>query len=63
MEFKKEKGFTLIELLAVIVILTLIMLIVTPLILKIIQDARKEAFRASAYGIMKSAEFKTERKI
>ncbi len=63
MEFKKEKGFTLIELLAVIVILTLIMVIVTPLILKMIQTARKEAFRASAYGIMKSAEFKTERNI
>ncbi len=60
---KRKKGFTLIELLAVIVILTLIMLIATPLILKMIQTARKEAFRASAYGIMKSAEFKTERNI
>ncbi len=63
MKLKKKKGFTLIELLAVIVILTLIMLIVTPLILKMIQTARKEAFRASAYGIAKSAEFKTERNI
>jgi len=63
MKLKKKKGFTLIELLAVIAILTLIMVIVTPLILKMIQTARKEAFRASAYGIVKSAEFKTERNI
>ena len=39
----KEKGFTLIELLAVIVILAIIALIATPIILGIINDARKES--------------------
>ena len=38
-----KKGFTLIELLAVIVILAIIALIATPVILNIINDARKEA--------------------
>ena len=39
----KNKGFTLIELLAVIVILAIIALIATPIILGIINDARKES--------------------
>ena len=39
----KRNGFTLIELLAVIVILAIIALIVTPIILGIINDARKES--------------------
>ena len=39
----KEKGFTLIELLAVIVILAIIALIAVPIILNIIEDARKES--------------------
>ena len=39
----KKNGFTLIELLAVIVILAIIALIATPIILGIINDARKEA--------------------
>ncbi len=52
---KKEKGFTLIELLAVIIILTIIALISVPLILNIIEKARKSAFQNSAYGIMESA--------
>ena len=39
----KKKGFTLIELLAVIVILAIIALIATPIILGIINDARKES--------------------
>ena len=39
----KEKGFTLIELLAVIVILAIIALIAVPIVLNIIEDARKES--------------------
>lgn len=39
----KNKGFTLIELLAVIVILAIIALIATPIVLGIIEDARKSA--------------------
>ena len=39
----KNKGFTLIELLAVIVILAIIAIIATPVILNIIDDAKKES--------------------
>ena len=43
-----KKGFTFIELLAVIVILAIIALIATPIILGIINDARKESNEKSA---------------
>ena len=52
----KIKGFTLIELLAVIVILAVIALIAVPIVLNSINDARKESFRNSAYGLVKSSE-------
>lgn len=52
----KQKGFTLIELLAVIVILAVIALIATPLIMGVITDAKKNAFRDSAYEILKAGE-------
>ncbi|MGE5455760.1 MAG: prepilin-type N-terminal cleavage/methylation domain-containing protein [Ignavibacteriales bacterium] len=52
----KCKGFTLIELLAVIVILAIIALIATPIIIGLIDDTRKEAFKDGAYGIVKSGE-------
>jgi len=51
-----KKGFTLIELLAVIVILAIIALIATPIILNIVQKARKSAAEDSVYGIMKALE-------
>jgi len=51
-----KKGFTLIELLAVIVILAVIALISTPIIIGLIDDARKEAFKNSAYGIIDAGE-------
>ena len=54
----KKKGFTLIELLAVIVILAVIALIATPLIMNVINDARKNSFKDSAYGIVKAVEFR-----
>ena len=44
----RKNGFTLIELLAVIVILAIIALIATPIILGIINDARKESNERSA---------------
>lgn len=50
----KKKGFTLFELLAVIIIIALIALIVTPIILNIINEAKKEAFVASSYGIVEA---------
>lgn len=52
----RRKGFTLIELLAVIVILTIIALIATPMILGVIDDAKKGAFESSGYGMIESAE-------
>lgn len=53
---KNSKGFTLIELLAVIVILAIIALIATPIIIGLIDDARREAAANSAYGVYHAAE-------
>ena len=53
---KKKQGFTLIELLAVIVILAVIALIATPLIMGTITKAKKNAFKDTAFGILKAAE-------
>lgn len=51
---QKNQGFTLIELLAVIVVLAVIALIVVPLVMSTINDAKKSSFRDSAYGILES---------
>ena len=51
-----KKGFTLIELLAVIVILAIIALIATPIVLNIIDDAKKESELRSAEFYLKSLE-------
>ena len=59
----KKKGFTLIELLAVIVILAVIALIATPLIMNVINDARKNSFKDSAYGIIKAVELRAMQEI
>lgn len=53
---KQNKGFTLIELLAVIVILAIIALIATPIILNMINDAKKSARKDSAYGYLDAVE-------
>ena len=53
---KNTKGFTLIELLAVIVILAVIALIATPIILNLIDKARKGAAESSAYAYIEAAE-------
>ena len=52
---KSKKGFTLIELLAVIVILAIIALIATPIIVGVINDAKKNAFEDTAYGVAEAA--------
>ena len=52
-----KKGFTLIELLAVIVILAIIALIATPIILGIINDARKSAKERSAELVYTGVEY------
>ncbi len=53
---KSKNGFTLIELLAVIVILAVIALIATPIILNLIEKARKGAAESSAYAYIEAAE-------
>ncbi len=50
-----KKGFTLIELLAVIVILAIIALITVPVVIKIIDNAKKGAAEDSTYGVIESA--------
>ena len=52
---KTKKGFTLIELLAVIVILAIIALIATPIIVGVINDAKKNAFLDTGYGMIEAA--------
>ena len=52
-----KKGFTLIELLAVIVILAIIALIATPIVLNIIEDSKKSAFKQTGNGIVDAAEY------
>lgn len=52
-----KKGFTLIELLAVIVILAIIALIVTPVVSNIISSARTAADARSVEGHIKNIEY------
>lgn len=47
---KKKNGFTLIELLAILVILAIIAVVTVPIILEIIDDAKKGTIQDSAYG-------------
>ena len=54
---KNKKGFTLIELLAVIVILAIIALIATPIVLNMIESARKSAAKSSALGYIDAIEY------
>lgn len=51
-----KKGFTLVELLAVIVILAIIALIATPIILNVIDNAKEESAKNSAYGYIDAVE-------
>lgn len=52
-----KKGFTLIELLAVIIILAVIALIATPVVLSVVENARVEAAKNSAYGVIDAAKY------
>ena len=52
----KNKGFTLIELLAVIVILAIIALIATPMILGVIDTAKRGSAESSALGYVEAVE-------
>lgn len=51
-----KKGFTLLELLAVIVVLAIIALIVTPFITDAINEAKEGAAKNTGYGIVSAAE-------
>ena len=51
----RKKGFTLIELLAVIIILAVIALISTPIVLNVVDNAKKQANKNSAYGLLDAA--------
>ena len=60
----KKKGFTLIELLAVILILAIIAVIVTPIISKIIDEAKTQADKRSAEKFVRAAQvFYTEAQV
>lgn len=52
-----KKGFTLIELLAVIIILAIIALIATPVVLKVVDNAKISAFKNTAYGLVDAGGF------
>ena len=52
----KKKGFTLIELLAVIVILAIIALIASPIVIGLIDDAKKSSMVRSAESYLKAVE-------
>ena len=45
-----KKGFTLMELLAILVILAVIAVITIPIILNVVENARRGSIRNSAYG-------------
>ena len=47
-----KKGFTLIELLAVIIILAIVALIATPIVLDVVDDAKKSAAQSEANMIV-----------
>ena len=53
---KKKNGFTLIELLAVIAILAILMLLITPNILNMFNEGRKNAFITQVQSVWKAGE-------
>ncbi|MGE5455630.1 MAG: prepilin-type N-terminal cleavage/methylation domain-containing protein [Ignavibacteriales bacterium] len=59
----KTRGFTLIELLAVIIILSIIALIASPIIIGLIDDARKKAFTTTANNLVDVMEDKCQLQI
>ncbi len=53
-----KKGFTLIELLAVIIVLAIIILIATPIIFNVIENAKLKALENSCYGVIDAVKTK-----
>lgn len=56
----KNKGFTLVELLAVLIILSLILFIVAPNVLKMIERGKKQRFLADAEEMISIAKYKSK---
>ena len=54
---KRKNGFTLIELLVVIVILAIIALVAVPIVLNMIENAKKNAAKSSALGYIEAIEY------
>ena len=54
-KYMKKKGFTLIELLAVIVVLTIIALIATPIVARVINSSKGSANKISASNFASKA--------
>lgn len=52
----KKKGFTIIELLAILIVLSIIMLITIPIVIKIIENVEKKSYIESVNGILDSTE-------
>ena len=52
----KNKGFTLIELLAVIVVLAILAVIAVPMLLKVVDKAKRGAAQSSALGYVDAVE-------
>ena len=63
MKKMNKKGFTLIELLAIIVILAIIAVITVPIILNVIDNAKKGAAKNSVIGYGKSIELAYTQKL
>ena len=53
-----KKGFTLVELLAVIIILGLLAVLITPKVMNTINESKQKTNMASANGLLKAAEYR-----
>ena len=51
----KKKGFTLVELLATIAVLSVIALIAIPIVINVVEKAKKSALVSSVNGLVESA--------
>ena len=53
-----KKGFTLVELLAVIIILGLLAVLITPKVINTLKESEEKTNMASANGLLKAAEYR-----
>lgn len=57
---KRKNGFTLIELLVIIILLSLIAVMVTPIVNSSIEKAKKESFSSSVNGLLRAVNTERE---